>query len=875
MKKTKVIGNIVAVTVGVVGIAITLYISQNLNDSKQSLDQEKEYQEEIETDNKITKEEEQNQEVVDDQKELENSLQANQNSNYYSTTKDYQQQDSQKNPILTDQTGEVIKPITPETPIQPERPIEEIKDLVITGNMAKDGVITIANKNYKKITINSDIKENTKIVFNSLNISESLILEKPGKYQLDIINTTMPKMEVAEKHIQTLLRRSRSTEKINKTIEGATINIQDNSRVESISVNSNIEINGSNKVSNIEINNTQEIVLNVPSQNLLLNTEGIVNINKNTDNLQNIGNNTEININAAVSTLTNTKNSVIRISEGSTITNFKNQGENTTVAGKGNIINAEITANNTRIYTPVANIQADANIDYLIRQEPQINIVKAESLTQGSVNFTLNEAVNLTLKDISVICSAGKNISLFNLYTNDGINYTLTTSYYKNSSYDLYITLPNGNIISKNFSTDYANPTVTNVTTERISGNEAILKLYGVDEGGHIYYLLEESTTRKTINSSSIKENGKTAMLKVGFNSVSIKDLDPEKSYNLYYVIEGFFDNTSSVKGPINIPNQVKEPTQSEYRIDYAKEEISNRFVFKLNKAPEKELTLADFDIKCPSDSSLTIRNATFYVSPDLLTYIIVIPNNYGHKDNEYIVKIQVSETEVIEKAFITHMNPPVITGAVDGVIRTSEQTAQFTFNSDEPGEVYYGIYEWNGGIYDYNSSTPFAADVITGKIASSKQKLNAGMNTINLDLSNIKTTRYTRVWALFIDEVGNYRVGFVDHYKIPEYQGPIEPKPDSTLEIINFNITNNNYIEVEFSEEVYYNISPSDISLSVVGAGSLPNKLLFITDNSNPKKVSIKIQNYTLTKGIYELAITATDKKMQEVTLIKRIEIN
>ena len=388
MKKTKVIGNIVAVTVGVVGIAITLYISQNLNDSKQSLDQEKEYQEEIETDNKITKEEEQNQEVVDDQKELENSLQANQNSNYYSTTKDYQQQDSQKNPILTDQTGEVIKPITPETPIQPERPIEEIKDLVITGNMAKDGVITIANKNYKKITINSDIKENTKIVFNSLNISESLILEKPGKYQLDIINTTMPKMEVAEKHIQTLLRRSRSTEKINKTIEGATINIQDNSRVESISVNSNIEINGSNKVSNIEINNTQEIVLNVPSQNLLLNTEGIVNINKNTDNLQNIGNNTEININAAVSTLTNTKNSVIRISEGSTITNFKNQGENTTVAGKGNIINAEITANNTRIYTPVANIQADANIDYLIRQEPQINIVKAESLTQGSVNFT-------------------------------------------------------------------------------------------------------------------------------------------------------------------------------------------------------------------------------------------------------------------------------------------------------------------------------------------------------------------------------------------------------------------------------------------------------------------------------------------------------
>ena len=40
----------------------------------------------------------------------------------------------------------------------------------------------------------------------------------------------------------------------------------------------------------------------------------------------------------------------------------------------------------------------------------------------------------------------------------------------------------------------------------------------------------------------------------------------------------------------------------------YAKEEISNRFVFKLNRAPEKELTLEDFQIDCPSDSSLTIK---------------------------------------------------------------------------------------------------------------------------------------------------------------------------------------------------------------------------------------------------------------------------
>lgn len=882
MKKTKIISNLIVIAIGIAGICITLYISQNLKQTPTPIEQEEKIEEDTEVDKETTNDEK----VIDQDSnnnslEVENSSTSNQKSNVnYGVSTNYSnqqeiQEEISESPILPEETGKTDQPIIPENPVQPEQPSEEIKDLLITNNMAEGGVITIANKNYNKIVINSDIKENTIITFNNLNLTEGLILEKPGKYQLDIVNSNISKMTVTDRKTQTLSLRSRALEAFNKTIEGATVNFQNDSTVNSISINSNIEINGSNKVSNITINDTQEVVLNLPSQNLLLNTEGVVNVNKNIDTLQNNGNNSNININASIGTLTNTKSSMIYISEGNTITNFNNQGENTTVAGNGNITNTQISANNTRIYTDVSNIKANENIDYLIRKESQINIVKAESKTQGSVTFTLNTAVNLTLNDISVICSAGKNISLFNLYTNDGITYTLTTSYYKNPSYELYITLPNGNIISKEFSTDYSNPTAADIATERISDTEAILKLYGVDEGGHIYYLLEDAATRELINTNNIKQDGNSAMLKVGFNSIAIKNLEPGKSYNLYYVIEGFFDNTSSVKGPYNIPNQVKETNQGEYKIEYAKEEIRNRFVFKLNKAPEKELTLADFDIECPTDSSLTIKDATLSVSPDLLTYIIVIPDNYGHKDNEYTVRIQVSETKRVEKDFVTHMNPPVITGAVDGVVRTSEQTAQFTFNSDEPGEVYYGIYEWDGGIYDYNSTTPFASDVITGKIASNKQKLNAGMNTINLDLSNVEITKYTRVWALFVDEVGNYRVGFVDHYKIPEYKGPTDPEPDSNLKITNFKLTNNNYIEIEFSEDVYYNISPSDIRLSVVGAGSLPSKLLFITDNSLSKKVLIKIQNYTLTTGSYELAITATDKNMQEITLVKRFEVN
>ncbi len=219
-------------------------------------------------------------------------------------------------------------------------------------------------------------------------------------------------------------------------------------------------------------------------------------------------------------------------------------------------------------------------------------------------------------------------------------------------------------------------------------------------------------------------------------------------------------------------------------------------------------------------------------------------------------------------------MNPPVITGAVDGVIRDSETTAQFTFNSDEPGTVYYGIYEWNGGIYDYNTTTPFATDVITGKINSQEQALHAGSNTISLDLSNVTVTRNTRVWALFIDEVGNYRVGFVDHYKIPEYIETEPPTSESTLEIVDFKFTNNNFFEIEFNEELLYNIEANDVTLSVSGTGSLPSKLLYIIDNSMPKKVTIKVQNYTLPVGEYELKIVAFDKNGNEVTLVQKVEV-
>ena len=161
MKKTKIISNLIVITIGLVGICVTLYISQNLKETPQSVKQE-EINEETEIDEKITTndEKENKQDLDNNLLETEDSSSSNQKSKvqYDSQTNYINQKEVPKSPIISEETGNIDKPIIPETPVQPEQPSEEIKDLLISNNMAEDGVITIANKKYRKVIINSDIE---------------------------------------------------------------------------------------------------------------------------------------------------------------------------------------------------------------------------------------------------------------------------------------------------------------------------------------------------------------------------------------------------------------------------------------------------------------------------------------------------------------------------------------------------------------------------------------------------------------------------------------------------------------------------------------------------------------------------------------------
>ncbi len=780
-------------------------------------------------------------------------------------------------PINNPEENEPNNPPQIEEPSKPSEE-EKLEDLIITNDMVQNGIYKVNNQKYNSITISANIDSNSKIVLDTIEINNGLVLVEPNNYQLDIINSNITSLTTNKQILRTYAFRKSSFNSMNKSLEGATINLQNGSKIETAVINNNIEINGENTISNVTVNDANEVILNVPIQKATFKTSGLVSVNQTVDMLTNGSADSTIIVNGEVNTFMNNEQSTIRINNGNIINNFYNLGENTIVSGTGSINSAIISASNTRIYTPIVEkpIVEGENDNILIRSENENRIESAISTSQGSVTFTLSKAVNLTIKDLSVICNAGKSITLYNLSTSDNKTYTLTTSYFKNDSYALYLTLPNGNIISKDFDTDYANPTVNKVVVERTTETTANLELYGVDEGGYIYYILEDVTTREALTPNFIKENGQKGAVKVGYNAITINNLEPNKSYNLYYVIEGYFENISKEKGPFNIPGEVVTKDPSNYQIVSASEEMSNRFVFTLNKVPDKKLTLEDFEIICPTQKNLTIKGAKFITSPDLLTYIIIVPDNYGHKDNKYTVKIQISDTEKIESSFVSHFDPPAITGAVDNVKRVDENTAIFNFNSDEAGIVYYEIYEWNGGIYDYNSSTPFANDVIenvkNGDNNIKQQALNAGPNTITLDLTGYNVTRNTRVWALFVDYDGNYRTGFVDHYKIPE---TIDVPDETENELItNLEVRNNKYITIDFKETIGW-VSSDDIELAVISGGSLPAKLLYSIDNDTPKKLSIEILNYVLTAGEYELKLHVLDKNEKPITLTKKIVIN
>ena len=403
---------------------------------------------------------------------------------------------------------------------------------------------------------------------------------------------------------------------------------------------------------------------------------------------------------------------------------------------------------------------------------------------------TLEKATEKPLQkeDMTILCHGGKDMTIVKAETSDNQVYTVTTSYFaKDDTYTFSIGLGNGKIIQKEFGYKVDCPTVSDATVLRREETVAELNLFDVDEGGYVYVYIPGHTqvgrAADEISVETVKKGYKQEM-KTGFNQVLIKGLQKDVKYQLYYVLESHVGGrTSDVLGPIEVSGKVQEdPNLSkEYRIESVEESPKNTITVVLNKAPQERLTLQNFSFICPTGSDITIDNARLEVSEDGKTYKIIIPENYGHKDNRYIAKVTFADGTVATSSFIVEYNPPRITE--EKVERISATRVKYTFTSDESGYLYYGTYIWNGENAAYNN-TPKGDDLISGKRKSTKIKMNAGLNTVEFDFNGTDKD----IFALHVDDKGNY-AGYTARSVIPAYEPPVVPEePKVAIESIVYN---------------------------------------------------------------------------------------
>ena len=772
-------------------------------------------------------------------------------------------------PPVEDGTGNDNIGVTPETP-----------SLVINNDSLTNGEIALANNTFKDIYVDVSISD-AKVVLDNVNIQGKLILQNGHGYTVDVNNSSVKNIKLQDS-ITTFATGALDTK------EDITLTLTNVTDLQTIDVNGDININGNTKIPTLNIEGGN-VIVDVLADTVTINKDANsvdLTINKDTNKIDNNGTSSSIKANSNITTLnSNGNNSSVYIKEDATIKNAIINGDSEKIMGNGTLEYATVNGSNVGIFTDTKqeNITiADSASNPTIGKEETIKIESINLKKQGTISFTLNQATPLTLDDVSIICHGGKSMTILDMTTTDNKTYTLSTAYYKDNTYELYLTLPNNKVISKEFLYSYNHPTASEVVTNRVSETNATLDIYDVDEGGYLYYtLVEKTNTRNSLNITKeyLKENGTKVNLVVGYNEVTISNLNPNKQYDVYYMMEAFDGRISPVYDGISI-GEYKAPSQEAYALESVEEVEMNKIVFKFNQVVNG-LTIDDFKIVCPKNQPITIDKATLTQSDDGKTWTMVIPQNYQHADNKYTVTVNMPDGTQVQGSFVAHFNYPTISG--ETLTRPSEDTLKFEFNSDEKGTVYYGLYEWNGE-YNTNSNNPKADDVLNNKVdGTQKSELVAGKNALNINMSGYTVTNKTRIWVLYVDYANNYRTGFTDYHKVPQYVPPVvepevpeTPEVETTLEISNVSLYEGwtgTGMDVYFNEDLNTSVGQSDVTLESISGMTLPSNIgkdIWWQPTIGANLVTIELRNVTLTAGDYKITIQTYDSNGNLVKVSK-----
>lgn len=676
--------------------------------------------------------------------------------------------------------------------------------LTITAEQVKDGIYTVNAtekvRNYNKVVVDSSV-QGGEIVLNQLRVKN---------------------LEVAADADCTVTANDTVFDQIGKSAAGAgraagnfTLNLGAGSSVAKLVAGSNMTVNGALKIAEVEVAEVvQGFTVNVPAEELLVSE-------------------------AAGGSM---------ITVNGTVENAILNGDNSTIGGSGKLDKVQDNGNNQ--------VEVEVGEEILTN-----SIVSVEVRGMSRMIVTLEKATTqpLAVEDMRIICHGGKEMTLLSAKTEDNRVYEVSTSVFaKDDTYTFSMEIAPGKIISKYFSYKVDCPTVSDATVLRSEATRAEFDLFDVDEGGYVYVYLpghtQVSRAAEEIPSVDTVKKGYRKEIKTGFNKVLISGLEEGISYSLYYVMEAHDGRTSDVLGPITVSGNVQEDPNisSEYQIVSVGEKPKNTITVELNKAPAEELTLDNFSFICPTGSPITTDKAQLFVSEDRKVYTIVIPENYGHKDNQYIAKVTFSDGTVAKKSFVVEYNPPRITE--QKVERISETSFRYSFVSDESGTLYYGTYNFNGS-YNWENNTPTGDQLVGGEIASSQIQMHSGYNQVEISYNGTDKDYF----ALPVDVYGNY-AGYTEHDKIPAYVPQVPEEPKLAIESIFYNKEESDYgtcLDVTFTTAIDDFPNQALIKFTVI-QGTSVGKVLLETSflDESYTKLRMRTLNGAFGPGTYKVSM-------------------
>lgn len=676
--------------------------------------------------------------------------------------------------------------------------------LKITGAQVQGGSYTVNAtdkvRNYNKVIVDSSV-QGGEIVLNQLRVKS---------------------LEVAADADCTVTANDTVFDQIGKSAAGAgraagnfTLNLGAGSSVAKLVAGSNMTVNGALKIAEVEVAEVvQGFTVNVPAEELLVSE-------------------------AAGGSM---------IIVNGTVENAILNGDNSTIGGSGKLDKVQDNGNNQ--------VEVEVGEEILTN-----SIVSVEVRGMSRMIVTLEKATTqpLAVEDMRIICHGGKEMTLLSAKTEDNRVYEVSTSVFaKDDTYTFSMEIAPGKIISKYFSYKVDCPTVSDATVLRSEATRAEFDLFDVDEGGYVYVYLpghtQVSRAAEEIPSVDTVKKGYRKEIKTGFNKVLISGLEEGISYSLYYVMEAHDGRTSDVLGPITVSGNVQEDPNisSEYQIVSVGEKPKNTITVELNKAPAEELTLDNFSFICPTGSPITTDKAQLFVSEDRKVYTIVIPENYGHKDNQYIAKVTFSDGTVAKKSFVVEYNPPRITE--QKVERISETSFRYSFVSDESGTLYYGTYNFNGS-YNWENNTPTGDQLVGGEIASSQIQMHSGYNQVEISYNGTDKDYF----ALPVDVYGNY-AGYTEHDKIPAYVPQVPEEPKLAIESIFYNKEESDYetcLDVTFTTAIDDFPNQALIKFTVI-QGTSVGKVLLETSflDESHTKLRMRTLNGAFGPGTYKVSM-------------------